>query len=107
MIVHGNIEPYLAYKKLHRSGKLLRSIKRKVKTGSRASITLYSNVSYARLQAEGGTSPVEFVPKNKITGAYAVKVGGKIYPRPFMTPSKQVLQAPSKLVEKKIKSIYR
>ena len=99
----GNIEPYLSYGKLHRTGRLLRGLHVK-HTGS--TITLYNNVPYASEHELGSIASVGTVIKGPYVrgGAKSVMTGSSIYARPFMQPSKQVLRAPLRLMQVKMRS---
>lgn len=99
----GNVESFLTYKKLHRTGRLLRSLKTFVRGNQ---IVMSSSSSYAKVQNEGGSS----APK-RIKGKYvredvnSVAFGGKIVARPFMTPSKQVRRLLITLVLKRMRKL--
>lgn len=89
----GNVEPYLSYSKLHRTGRLLRSIKGK---HSPTQVKLYSNVPYAGAHDNGGVygKPKAITEPYVMNGAKAVITGEQMVARPFMKPSKRVLRAP-------------
>lgn len=97
----GNIEPYLSYKKLHRTGRLLRSLKTKHNSNF---VMLYSNAPYASEHELGQQSGKAVIKDRFVTGgAKGVAVGGKLHARPFMKPSKQVLRAPYRLIVERMK----
>lgn len=102
----GNIEPYLSYSKLHRTGRLLRGLKsRVVGEGTSLAIELYNKVPYAQQHEKGGvTSRVEINEPYTTNGAKGVITGGNVVARPHMQPSKQVLKAPRNLIGTKMKS---
>ena len=96
----GNIEQYLNYKKLHRTGRLLRSLSAKATSKI---ITLSSNSPYASEHELGGSSGGARVGGTYVRGdVSAVAMGGKIVARPFMRPSKQILRAPYRLLMDKM-----
>lgn len=97
----GNIEPFLNYKKLHRTGRLLKSLS--VKSTSNA-VILSSSAPYATEHEFGQHSSGVVIKSPYVQGGAAgVATGGKIHARPFMRPSKQVLKAPIKLIGEKLK----
>ena len=103
----GNVEPYLSYGKLHRTGRLLRGlrVKRSVVRGGVA-VTLYNNVRYAEDHELGKTTRKMTIRSPYVTnGATGVVTGGNIVARPFMKPSSQVLRSPIRLTESKIRSL--
>lgn len=97
----GNVERYLNYKKLHRTGKLLRSLKASARGRQ---IVLSSSSPYAKIHNEGGHDK-----SKKVSGSYvrgdvkAVAFGGNIVARPFMNPSKQVRRLLFTLVLKRMR----
>jgi phage gpG-like protein len=92
----GNVEQYLNYKKLHRTGRLLRSLSAKATSKT---VTLSSNAPYASEHELGGGSGGAKVSGNYVRGdVSAVAMGGKVVARPFMRPSKQILRAPYMLL---------
>ena len=96
-----NIEPYLTYKKLHRTGRLLKSLS--VQSGIKT-ITLKSTAPYASSHELGEASDSKVLQSPYVTGdVNSVKVGGNITARPFMKPSPQVLRSPRQLIETRIK----
>lgn len=98
----GNIEPYLSYRKLHRTGKLLRSLSTRVQYGSE--IVLSAAAEYASEHELGGASGGAVIKEPYVQGgARGVLVGGQIHARPFMRPSKQVLRAPASLIEDRMR----
>lgn len=105
----GVVEPYLSYKKLQRTGKLLRSLKAKSKfnsaTGS-AAIELSSGVPYASDHELGGGSGGGTLVKGRYVtgGASGVVLGGRVVARPFMKPSQEVLESPYRLLVSKMSS---
>ena len=101
----GNVEPYLGYKKLHRTGRLLRGLKvRRKQNGDSTDIELYNKTPYASEHELGGqTKPVKIKEPYVQGGASAVITGGDVEARPSMKPSKQVLRSPMKLVENKMR----
>ena len=103
----GNIEAYLSYGKLHRTGKLLRNLYGKVeRSGTSRSIILGNRVKYAEDHNEGLASGK--IAKIKAPyvrgGANTVVTGGRIVARPFMNPSRKVLMMPKTLLNRKMKS---
>lgn len=99
----GNVESYLSYPKLKRTGRLLRGLKTRV---SGDSIILYNNVPYAEEHETGKYSSKTVVrPPYTSGGAQGVITGGNIHARPFMKPSQGVLRSPYKLLNDKIKKI--
>lgn len=102
----GNIEPYLSYKKLHRTGRLLRGLKvKRSAVGGGIAIELYNNVEYAEEHEMGKmTGVVTIKPPYVHNGAQSVLTGGQIHARPHMKPSKRVLYSPQSLVQSKMKS---
>lgn len=100
---NGNVEKYLTYKKLHRTGRLLRSLKKFARGNV---IGLTSSVPYAKEQNEGGGSGGTRVKGKYVQGGVsAVLLGGRIHARPFMTPSKRVLDLPYSLLVARIKKL--
>jgi len=98
---HGNIETHLAYKKLHRTGRLLKSLKAR---GTVDSITLSSNVPYASIHEEGGNDGGRTIKGTHVGGgATGALLGGNIVARPFMKPSQKILRGPQRLIEEKMK----
>lgn len=104
-VIKGNVESYLSYKKLHRTGRLLRSLKIKREAGKDGiKIVLYNTAPYASEQENGG-----YTTTTTVRGAYTrggvsgVVLGGNVQARHFMRPSKQVLNAPRKLIEARMK----
>jgi len=96
----GVIEPYLGYKKLHRTGRLFRSIKVKALAKS---VRLYSTAPYAEEHEYGLRSGKATIPSRYLVGgAKGAAVGGKLHARPFMRPSKVILRAPIKLLTKRM-----
>lgn len=96
----GVIEPFLKYKKLHRTGKLFKSLK--VRANKR-SVQLYSTVPYAvehELGLQSGKAKVG--GQYLIGGASGAAVGGKLHARPFMRPSHLIRRAPVKLLMKQL-----
>lgn len=102
----GNIESFLPYKKLQRTGRLLRGLKIKRSVANNSSrIVLYNNVHYASEHQIGGvSSSVTIKPPYVHNGAEGVIMGGRIEARPYMTPSKHILKAPARLVGNKMRS---
>mgnify|MGYP007132875743 CR=1 FL=1 len=102
----GNIEPYLSYKKLHRTGRLLRGIKAKhLVTENGAIINLFNNVPYAQDQELGLRTPKAQIPKESLQGGATGGItGGDIEARPFMQPSEEVLNHAQRSVEDKMRS---
>lgn len=103
----GNIETFLSYKKLHRTGKLLKNLSVNVRIGNSTNISLNNRVRYAKDHQEGTNTSKRTVIKEPYIrgGAHAVVTGGSIEARPFMTPSKKVLTAPYVLVVRKMRSL--
>lgn len=105
--VTGNVERYLNYKKLHRTGRLLRGLKvKRVKVGTGVNIVLYNTVPYAQVHETGQGAPEKMKP---VREPYAktdttVLLGGNIQARPFMKPSKMVRRAPARLLNAKMRS---
>lgn len=102
----GNIERYLTYGKLHRTGRLLRGLKTKVMRGETSSvIQLYNNTPYASDHEQGGNSGTYKTIKKPYVhnGANAAVLGGNVEKRPSMQPSAQVLSTPQRLLENKMK----
>lgn len=99
----GNVEAHLSYKKLHRTGRLLRGLSARVEGNN---VILNNRVRYAQDHDEGIANGKKAVikPPFVMNGAHAVVTGGKITPRPFMKPSRKVLLAPKTLVGRKMKS---
>jgi len=99
---HGNIEPYLSYNKLHRTGKLLRNVKVKVVDGN---VVASNRVKYAKDHNEGVSGSKRAAIKEPYirSGARVVFTGGNITARPFMNPSKKVLKMPATLLRKKLR----
>lgn len=97
----GNVESYLNYKKLRRTGKLLRSLKASVRDRQ---IILSSSSPYAKIHNEGGHDKSKKVSGSYIRGnAKAVAFGGNIVARPFMNPSKKVRRLLITLVLKRMR----
>lgn len=63
-------------------------------TGSGSVIELYNDTPYASEHELGGQSDSVVVKPPQVRDVSSIKVGGNIEARPFMRPSKQVLQAP-------------
>ena len=102
----GNIETYLSYKKLHRTGRLLKGLKVRRKQGRHVVIELYNTVSYASDHQNGATTKRARIKAPYVrSGATGVITGGNVVARPFMTPSKRILNAPKRLTEKKMRSL--
>lgn len=102
----GNVERHLSYKKLHRTGRLLRGLKVKhISTTSRSLIKLYNNVPYASEHETGvgNTGGTTVKPPYTRGGVTGVHFGGNVVARPHMVPSKQVLRAPMRLLCEKMK----
>lgn len=101
----GNVESRLSYGKLHRTGRLLKGLRvRRDVFGNVVRVMLYNRVSYAaehELGMQTGKSTV--LKRPMIHNASSVKLGGQVAPRPFMTPSPKILQAPYRLTTAKIK----
>jgi len=92
---------------LHRTGALLRSLKTSYKSSSvGGTVTLGSNKDYAWLHQEGGMSEgyKKLGRHNVQAGASGAVVGGYIFARPFMTPSRRVLNSPKRLLGAKMRS---
>lgn len=102
----GNVESYLNYKKLHRTGKLFRGLKvKRIQSGNDVAINLYNRTPYAKEHEEGGNASTTVIkPPYLSGGAAGVVTGGEITKRSSMQPSEQVLNSPQRLVEDKIKS---
>lgn len=103
----GNVEAFLNYGKLHRTGKLLRGLSSKVITsGLYRNVVLTNRVGYAEDHEEGQykTKRVQIKAPYVRGGASTVITGGKIVARPFMHPSEKVLKMPWLLVNRKIRS---
>lgn len=99
----GNVEAFLNYGKLHRTGKLLRGLSSKAVGND---IILNNRVKYASDHEEGNIkSKVARIKEPYVRGgAKTVITGGNIVARPFMKPSKKILRMPSSLIDKKIRS---
>ena len=98
----GNVESSFNYQKLHRTGRLLRSLKAK---GVAGRVVLSSSAPYARDHNEGsagGSSKVIKAPYVR-GGTKGIITGGTIVARPFMYPSKKVVKMPYTLLNKKMK----
>lgn len=67
-------------------------------------IILSNSAPYASIHEEGGYDAAKLI-KSPYVKSYVsgVVLGGNIHARPFMRPSKQVLRAPQKLIEAKMK----
>lgn len=103
----GNVESYLSYSKLHRTGKLLRNLYGKVESsGKGRDIILGNRVNYAEDHNEGssGSKTAKIKAPYVRGGANTVVTGGRIVARPFMNPSRKVLMMPKTLLNRKIKS---
>ena len=101
-----NVESYLNYGKLHRTGRLLRGLKvKRTVEGANVLITLYNEVPYTAVHEMGGYERAKVKKKGRnVRGVSSVLLGGKIQARPFMRPSKQVRRAPSTFLQRKLKS---
>jgi len=103
----GDVEPYLSYGKLHRTGKLLRGLNSKVSASAAVgrNVVLQNRVKYAPDHELGITSGVAKI-KAPYTrgGANTVITGGRIVARPSMNPSRKVLHMPRLSVHKKMRS---
>lgn len=71
-------------------------------TGTGTQIELYNDVPYASEHELGEMSNSTIVKPPQIRDASSIKMGGDIEARPFMRPSKQVLQAPFRGLVSKI-----
>jgi hypothetical protein len=93
----GNVESFLSYKKLHRTGRLLRGLHVRSESGR---VILINSVNYAQDHNEGasGSKRVTVKPPYVRGGAHAVAFGGRIVARPFMNPSRKIKNAPKTLV---------
>ena len=102
----GNVERYLSYKKLHRTGRLLRGLKvKRSGSGYSRQITLYNDVPYASEHETGSVTPKATIKSPYVhNGAQGVVTGGDVEARPSMQPSAQVLKSPYKLLGAKMKS---
>lgn len=101
----GNIEAYLTYSKLHRTGRLLRGLKMKVvRQDNSAQITLYNKVRYASEHETGkSTGGYKTIKKPYVhNGASGATLGGNITQRSFMKPSTLVLLTPQRLLEERL-----
>lgn len=103
----GNVEQYLNYSKLHRTGRLLRGLNvRRLQVGNKQTIELYNKTPYASDHEEGGSGNGRTLKQPYVNGgASGVVFGGDVVARPSMKPSKQVLQAPYKLFNRKLKEL--
>lgn len=103
----GNIEPYLSYGKLHRTGRLLKGLKvRRVINGNAVDIELYNKVPYAEEHETGKPTKRVTVKQPYVRGdVQGAVTGGKIVARPHMQPSKQILRSPRRLVLNKMREL--
>ena len=106
--VLGSAEQYLRYKKLHRTGRLLRGLKSTYGMyGRKGIVALYNNVEYAEVQDTGkgpiGRYKATVRPPLSQNGT-VVHLGVKPKARPFMRPSKYVLNSPARLLKQRMKS---
>lgn len=98
-----NVEPHLHYKKLNRTGAMLRANKVNVRGGNRVVSTNTS--PYAQAQHEGSETRVGNKAYIKKGGAVRGIVLGKgNVARPWMYPSKRILWAYKTFVGRKMKS---
>ena len=106
----GNVEKYLNYHKLQRTGKLLRSLKMHTYyQPDRTQIMMSSSIPSASVHETGkdlyGSGVVLKAGKYvKEDSAKYVGLGPRAIARPFMKPSKKVLGAAKKLLESRFKS---
>lgn len=102
----GNVEQYLSYDKLQRTGRLLKGLKVKREVTDRGfNVTLYNRVPYASEHETGGSSARAVIKEPFVkNGASGVVTGGKITARPFMKPSRRVLNTPYRELGRKMKS---
>lgn len=104
-----NVEPFLRYKKLHRTGRLLRGLKTKSgQYGNKIAIILYNTVEYAQIH-DTGQGPVgryrAVVNPPLAKSGTKVLLGVSPKRRPFMRPSKKILNLPATLVKKRMKKL--
>ena len=103
-----NAESVLRYKKLHRTGRLLRGLKTTYGMyGRNGIVALYNDVEYAEIQNTGqgpvGRYKATIRPPLSQKGTQ-VHLGVKPKARPFMRPSKYVLNSPARLLKQRMKS---
>lgn len=101
----GNVESYLTYQKLHRTGKLLRSVRVRA-VGKQ--VVWSSSASYAREHDLGGmaTGGQRKATGSKVQGgAKTVYLGGRsVQARPFAAPGPKILRMPERLIGAKMRS---
>lgn len=103
----GNVEPFLNYSKLKRTGRLLRSIKSRYTrfSFSGCKIVLRSTSPYAKVHNEGGEGKIKTIKPPHSSVDTVVITGANIVARPFMFPSKQILESPKSFLTHKMRSL--
>ncbi len=105
-----NVESALTYKKLQRTGRLLRGIRVKPfgsysGAGMRIGVEMSNATPYASSHELGTPdAPKRVSGKDVAPGVKSVYFGGEVHQRRHMAPSMQVLGVPHKLLGAKMRS---
>lgn len=86
---------------------MLRGTKtRVIRKGNRSQVEIFNKVRYASDHELGGKSATHTIKKPFVRGgAQYVITGGQITARPFMIPSRYVLNTPKRLIQDKMKQL--
>lgn len=102
----GNVEGHLSYSKLHRTGRLLKGLRKRVTiSGMYSNVILENRTPYASEHELGssGNRIAKIKPPYTRGGASTVVTGKTITARPSMKPPKKILTMPYVLINRRMR----